>query len=196
MAEITRSVSQRNILNKASKKAKVKKGGSLLTVFFVFFFLIVLFLGIYAGIYFKMIDLPQLTDKLQLYDYPLIGQYFPQPKTNFKTVDLPPAQLPVPQLAGAVAAVPKAATAEDTAKLIAAAKLAQEKRISKLASLYDAMNPDEAVPILNQLDDPTVLAIFSKMDEDQVSNIMAQLDPKRAAQLTQDMLKEEKPQHF
>jgi len=45
------------------------------------------------------------------------------------------------------------------------------------------------VPILNQLDDSIVLAIFSKMEEEQVAKIMAQLDPKRTARLTQEMLK-------
>jgi flagellar motility protein MotE (MotC chaperone) len=71
----------------------------------------------------------------------------------------------------------------------AKAKQDEAKRISRLARLYGEMKADEAVPIINQLDDSTVLAIFGKMEDGQVAKILAQLDARRAARLTQNMLK-------
>jgi flagellar motility protein MotE (MotC chaperone) len=49
------------------------------------------------------------------------------------------------------------------------------------------------VPILNQLDDTTVLAILNKMEDDQVAKILAAFDANRSAQLTQAMFKGPNP---
>jgi len=149
-----------------------------------------------AGVYFKIIDGPFLAQQLKLYDYPVIGQYFPRPMTNFETVDLAesPAETAAATLSTTAlpAALPPIGPAQadvDKEKLAKIAKQEEAKRITKLARLYNGMKPDEAVPILNQLDDATVIAILNKMEEDQVSKIMAQLDPKRAARLTENILK-------
>ncbi|GMA99761.1 magnesium transporter MgtE [Pelosinus sp. IPA-1] len=162
--------------------------------------LIVAGVGFGLGIYLKIFDLEGLTKSLKLNEYPVIGQYFPQPKTNFEPVDLeqensdltltpaspqnvPPTVMPdVPMVKGKV----------DDTELQKQAKIKQQeeaKRISKLARLYGGMKPDEAVVILNKLDDNTVLDILSKMEDEQVSKIMALLDPSRAANLTQAMLR-------
>ena len=50
------------------------------------------------------------------------------------------------------------------------------------------MKPEEAVPILTQLDDSTVVAVLNKMEEDQAAKILAQFDPAKAAQISQAML--------
>ena len=196
MADKIKNLSQRNKRNKSSMNPKIKKGNSLFLLFFIFSLILVLFFAsIYAGIYFKIIDLPELTEKFQLYNYPIIGAYIPKPKNNFVTIDLPPElppSVPQPLLIGTVANTPKAATVAETEKLIVFAKQEEQKRINKLARLYGEMNPDDAVLIFNQLDDNVVLAIFSKMEEEQVAKIMTLFDPKRAARLTQVMLKGKK----
>lgn len=185
-----------------------KRKRKLLAVLLGILVLLMLAAGLgYAGVYFKLVDVPQLAERYKLYDYPVLNRYFPKPATNFEMVDLEepvtdeaPAAAPAAQQIPAAPTAPPpaaqppavpaatAATAPDTDQL---AKLKQEeaKRISKLARLYGEMKPDEAVPILNQLDDPTVIAILSKMEDDQVAKILAQMDAGRAARLTQDMLK-------
>jgi hypothetical protein len=180
---------------------KPKKSGILLKLFLVFFLLLLLAGGGFAaGVYLKFIDIPQIAQQYKLYDYPVIGQivgkYFPKTATNFETVELPPetepvAQQPV-QLPPEKPETP-AATAPDKDKVALDAKKDETKRISRLARLYGEMKPDEAVPILNQLDDATVLAILGKMEDGQVAKILSQFDPKRSARLTEDMLKGPKP---
>ena len=147
-----------------------------------------------ADIYFKLIDLPAIAAQYKLYDYPLIGKYFTKPATNFETIDLPADKPPEEAKAQAATApppapLPAASKPEETKELIAKAKQEEAKRISRLARLYGEMKPDEAVPIMKELDDPTVLAILAKMEDGQAAKIMALFDAKRAARLTQDMLK-------
>lgn len=183
-----------------------KRKRNLIKVLLAIFVLFLLAAGLgYAGVYFKFIDVPQLAERYKLYDYPVLNRYFHKPATNFEMVDIeetakdttPAAATATPQVP-ATAAAP---TAQPAAKPLTSptaapdkdqlAKLKQEeaKRISKLARLYGEMKPDEAVPILNQLDDPTVISILNKMEDDQVAKILSQMDSKRAARLTQDMLK-------
>ncbi len=150
-----------------------------------------------AAMYLKFIDVDALAAKYNLASYPVIGRYFvKQAATNFETVELPPedaAEKPIPapaaQTAPAPAPAPVAVSADELKAREAKAKQEEAKRISRLARLYAEMKPDEAVPILNQLDDPTVLAIFGKMEDSQVAKIMSLLDARRAARLTEDMLK-------
>lgn len=178
-----------------------KRAGLILKMLLIgVILLIVAGAGFALGIYLKIFDLEGLTKSLKLNEYPVIGQYFPQPKTNFEPVELEQensdlALTPAsPQIVPTVVMpdVPMVKGKVDDTELQKQAKIKQQeeaKRISKLARLYGGMKPDEAVVILNKLDDNTVLDILSKMEDEQVSKIMALLDPSRAANLTQAMLR-------
>ncbi|HEY3425768.1 MAG TPA: magnesium transporter MgtE, partial [Negativicutes bacterium] len=175
-----------------AKPLQTKKSSSV--IFKVLALLLVLIMlggiGFAVGIYLKWIDVQGLANSLKLYDYPVIGQYFPKTQTNFETVDLDqqnsiPQNDFAPPSAQSLAPVP----AEDKkpvadVEMEKQAKIKQEaeaKRVAKLARLYGEMKPDEAVPILNQLDDTTVLAILNKMEDDQVAKILAAFDANRSA---------------
>lgn len=160
--------------------------------------------GFAAGVYLKVIDLPGLAQKHKLHEYPVIGRYFPQPLTNFEPVELddsaeppPPPVLPAappaaapPGPAGQLGEQTPAAPLSEEARLLLLKKQQEEaKLISRQARIYGGMKPEEVVPIMNQLDDGTVIAILNKMEEEQVAKLMAQFDAKRAARLTQSMLK-------
>lgn len=184
----------------AAAKAPAKKRifRFLLRATLVLLVLLVLAGGsLYAAVFFKFIDVDALAAQYNLDSYPVIGRYFAKPAaTNFEVVDLPPEaakETPAPAPAAQSAPAPApAAAAVSTDELVAReakAKQEEAKRISRLARLYAEMKPDEAVPILNQLDDPTVLAIFGKMEDSQVAKLMSLFDARRAARLTQDMLK-------
>ncbi|QDR80493.1 MotE family protein [Sporomusa termitida] len=165
--------------------------------------LILVTLAFAAGVYLKLIDVEKLARDMKLDQYPVIGNYLP--KTNFEAVELaeedipvqqeevpvnpeqsqqPASLFPVPQVIN-----PNLITPEDLEKQDKLRQQEENKRIARLSRLYGSMKPDEATAIMQELDDATVLAIFSKMEEDQVAKILARFDSKRAASLTQDMLR-------
>ena len=187
--------------NPANKSAQIpKSSGSIIKKLLIVFVILMLAgVGFALGIYLKLIDLQGLGDKWKLHDYPVIGQYFTPPKTNFETVDLEdqPAQMPtVPsQPAGQapVQSLTPPLTPVDKDKQAKIKQQEEAKRISKLARLYENMKPDEAVAILSKLDDTTIIDVFNRMDEAQVAKIMAQFDADRAARISQAMLKGKTP---
>ena len=184
------------------EKPKKKSGRILKIILILLLLLILAAAGFSVGIYLKFIDTQSLVDKWKLNEYPVIGQYFSSPKTNFEPVDLEqqsplavpenPIQPPIAQ----PVLTPEELLPEnrkiDDVELQKQAKIKQQeeaKRISKVSRLYSAMKPDEAVAVLNQMDDESVLVILSKMDDEQVAKIMALLDARRAASLSQRMLR-------
>jgi flagellar motility protein MotE (MotC chaperone) len=60
-----------------------------------------------------------------------------------------------------------------------------EEAATSLAKIYGAMKPAEAAPILDQLDDATVLTIFTRMKEKQIGEILPLMSRQRAIVLTQ-----------
>lgn len=69
----------------------------------------------------------------------------------------------------------------------ASGKEAGEEGIEKLAAFYAAMKPQEAVAIMNYLDDELVVRILSAMDEEQAGKILAAMEPRRAAAIAAEM---------
>lgn len=188
-----------------------KKGNKFKIMLFIIGLLCLLGIAFAAGIYLKLIDVQKSAESMDLQNAPVIGKYFQKPKTNFDTVDLTPAQSVTPspgtsltdspplqgqsaqqvlpgQPAMTLPGSPNPMSAPDLAKLAKQKQAQETKNISKLARLYGNMKPEEAVPILTQLDDPTVVVILNKMEEDQAAKILAQFDPAKAAQISQAML--------
>jgi flagellar motility protein MotE (MotC chaperone) len=54
-----------------------------------------------------------------------------------------------------------------------------------LTKIYETMKPEEAGPILDRLDDPTLLAIVGRMKERQLGAILAAMNRDRAVTVTQ-----------
>jgi hypothetical protein len=187
-------------INTSSPEKPKKKLGTIFKLLLVLIILLILAaVGFAAGIYLNLIDMEGLTKSWKLNEYPVVGQYFPQPKTNFETVELeeeqsqekPSVETKIAPAATAINEVPLAPKGiVDDSELQKQAKIKQQeeaKRISKLARLYGGMKPDEAVTILSELDDNVVLDILNKMEDEQVSKIMPLFDARRAANLTQAM---------
>ncbi|SFL72144.1 MotE family protein [Pelosinus propionicus] len=199
MAKKVTPDSQIKINMSTPEKSKKKLGIIFKVLIAIIILLLIAAVGFALGVYLNLIDMKGMTEKWKLNEYPVVGQYFPQPKTNFETVELDeqnqvetsnetkmiPSQAVAPILSPAVPVV------VDESELQKQAKIKQQeeaKRISKLARLYGGMKPDEAVVILNKLDDRSVLAILNKMEDEQVSKILPLFSPERAAILTQAML--------
>lgn len=58
-------------------------------------------------------------------------------------------------------------------------------RIKKLAKVYEGMRPEEAAPILSELDDLTIVSILLEMENRRVSKILGQMTPDRATEISQ-----------
>jgi flagellar motility protein MotE (MotC chaperone) len=66
-----------------------------------------------------------------------------------------------------------------------AASQAVDAAAESLAKIYGAMKPEAAAPILDRLDDATVLTIFRRMKEKQLGEILPLMARDRAIALTQ-----------
>ena len=131
---------------------------------------------------------------MELYKYPIIGDYFVKPDKPVKSEEI---QQPEPvdkkvtdakinpeKALSADPSKPVVLTKEEIEKQMKLRQAEEKKRISKLARLYGQMKPKEAVDILDKLDDNMVVAILQKMEEPQMSKILTTFDSDRSAQLT------------
>lgn len=85
--------------------------------------------------------------------------------------------------------VAKVASLEEIEKRLSARAKAATQAVDaaseSLAKIYGTMKPEAAAPILDRLDDPTVLTIFRRMKEKQVGEILPLMTRDRAIALTQ-----------
>ncbi len=58
----------------------------------------------------------------------------------------------------------------------------------ELSLYYREMKPEEVVKIMDNLDNETILLILTKLERNQAGEIMAQMEPQRAALITQLLL--------
>lgn len=119
-----------------------------------------------------------------------------KPKTNFPLVELnesPKPAAPSPATIGstAVASAAPAQPATSGGKPATAPATATDtaKVYSKLSKLYGSMKPEEAVAVFNNLEDEQVIMILVRMEEEAAGKVLATIEPKRAARLTQAMIK-------
>jgi len=169
--------------------------------------------GFFLGVYLRVFDVSQINDKLELYKYPFIGQYFekplvaneeskgsgdpekpgepiviPDPKAQTQGQDKTDNPLKLTEEEKkADASKPIVLDKEEIEKQLKIRQAEEKKRVSKLARLYGSMKPDKAMPILDALDDDMAIAILSKMEEDQVSKILPLFDTSKSARLTRIM---------
>jgi flagellar motility protein MotE (MotC chaperone) len=61
---------------------------------------------------------------------------------------------------------------------------ARSEAAQKLAKMFDAMKPDSAAPVFSQLDRATALDILVRMKEKSAARLLAEIDPRLAADLS------------
>ncbi|MBQ6975689.1 MAG: magnesium transporter MgtE [Selenomonadaceae bacterium] len=196
----------------AKKKTSIFK--KILIFLFVIIFLGLLGVSAFAAsIYFGVLDnekVAWVNEKIGLYKLPLIGagqefEYFAVPEG----VVWPPPPEPEPEpepaptdTPTAVAEKPKPEPPKNTAtddkkskdvkvsqkeleEQMKAREAAEKKRISKLARIYDNMKPEEAAKALNDVSLDTVVLILQKMNEANAGQVIAKMEPSKAARVTQ-----------
>lgn len=76
---------------------------------------------------------------------------------------------------------------EDIQRLIKQKEQLESERLAKLAAVYGAMRPEVAAPIIQELPDVTIAAIFTQMKERQAAKILGAMPPDRAAEISRRM---------
>lgn len=77
-------------------------------------------------------------------------------------------------------------------KILAQYNEKQDLQIKSLVKIYENMKPDEAAKIFNELDMPILLEVIGKMSERKVALVLANMDPKRARDVTQELAERRK----
>ena len=192
--------------------AKKKNFLSKITTFlFVILFLAILAVGgMIAAIYLDVVSDDQVqwaNENLGLYKMPVVGsggmfEYFqvpegvvwpepepePEPSEEEKNKTDVAAKNPS---ANAAAAGDKQKSKDvkisrkEIEAQMAAREAAENKRIGKLARIYQNMKPEEAAKALDGVEMDTVVLIMQKMAEDSAAQILAKMEPIQAARLTQ-----------
>ncbi len=170
--------------------------------------------GLFAAIHFEVLDRAVVEEKLQwanekvgLYKLPLVGyggvfEYFevpegvvwpppepePEPETPLDAATVA-TNRPAPQ----PAAEPKKSkevkvSQKDLEEQAKVREAAEKKRISKLARIYDNMKPEEAAKALDNVNIDTVVLILQKMDESNAGKVLAKMESRQAAQITQMLM--------
>ncbi|PIR22438.1 MAG: hypothetical protein COV44_07680 [Deltaproteobacteria bacterium CG11_big_fil_rev_8_21_14_0_20_45_16] len=60
----------------------------------------------------------------------------------------------------------------------------EETKLKKLARFYEAMEPEQASPLLQKVDDDLAIKIFDRMDAKKAGSVLALFPPPRAAKIT------------
>lgn len=152
--------------------------------------------GFFLGIYLKIFDGDEMNRQLGLYDMPIIGQYFvrPTPEGEGDGADAAAAEKAKQEQERLKRAAdekqkskPVKLTKEEIEKLTQQRQAEEKKRVSKLARLYNEMDPAEAAKIMENMENDIVIAIFQRMDESQVAQIMTSFDSDKAASISKLM---------
>ena len=154
-----------------------------------------------GAVRYKFVDPAQIGLPEDSEQYPIIGKFLklPVPEEAIEAEDIVvPVQPKTSALPSIIPTLPKPSVPVTLPMKVDDSELKRrelvkreedQKRLSKVVRLYEGMKPEEAVPIINEIDDATVILLFSKMDEERIAKIMTLLDPKRSARLSDAMLK-------
>lgn len=75
----------------------------------------------------------------------------------------------------------------ELSKVLAQYNEKQDGQIKSLVKIYESMKPDEAAAIFNELEMPILLDVIGKMSERKVALVLANMSPKRARDVTQEL---------
>ena len=72
-------------------------------------------------------------------------------------------------------------------KVLAVYNQKQDDQVKSLVKIYENMKPEDAANIFNQMEMPILLDVIGKMSERKVALVLANMDPKRAKDITQEL---------
>ncbi len=65
----------------------------------------------------------------------------------------------------------------------------KNKKIKRLAAVYDSMKPAKAAPIISRMDISTTISMLAQMDTKKVGKILAFLPPEKAVRISQRLVR-------
>jgi flagellar motility protein MotE (MotC chaperone) len=68
----------------------------------------------------------------------------------------------------------------------------EQQKIRSLVKIYENMKPKDAARIFEELDMDVLLEVVNKMNERRISPILADMDPKRAQEVTKELFEQRK----
>ncbi len=80
----------------------------------------------------------------------------------------------------------------ELSKVLAQYNEKQDGQIKSLVKIYENMKPDEAAAIFNELEMPILLDVIGKMSERKVALVLANMSPKKARDVTQELAEKRK----
>lgn len=80
----------------------------------------------------------------------------------------------------------------ELSKVLAQYNEKQDAQIKSLVKIYESMKPDEAAAIFNELEMPILLEVIGKMSERKVALVLANMSPKKARDVTQELAEKRK----
>ncbi|HCB94176.1 MAG TPA: magnesium transporter MgtE [Selenomonas sp.] len=181
----------------AKKKSGIFKRLIKLVLFLVL--LLALIVGGFAlGVYLQVFDTNEINERMQLYNLPVVGEYFPVPPGAERVTAKTEETVTVDKGDKTEAKEEKkkeetkqsktvSLTKEEIDKQTKEREAAERKRISKLARLYNEMKPQEAADAMASLDDDLTVSILQSMDEGNAAKTLAKMEPEKTARLTKLM---------
>ena len=80
----------------------------------------------------------------------------------------------------------------ELSKVLAQYNEKQNEQLKSLVKIYESMKPDEAAAIFNEMEMPILLEVIGKMSERKVAPILANMSPKKAKDVTQELAEKRK----
>ena len=181
----------------AKKKSGIFKRLIKLVLFLVL--LLALIVGGFAlGVYLQVFDTNEINERMQLYNLPVVGEYFPVPPGAERVTAKTEETVTVDKGDKTEAKEEKkkeetkqsktvSLTKEEIDKQTKEREAAERKRIRMLARLYNEMKPQEAADAMASLDDDLTVSILQSMDEGNAAKTLAKMEPEKTARLTKLM---------
>ncbi len=153
--------------------------------------------GFLLGIYLQIFDANEINEKIELYDVPVIGEYFVRSTSNTNTEPQEDTQVkPKTETQDSKPnsskdkskekgnSKPRVLMKEEIEQQMKEREAAEKKRVSKLARVYNEMKPQQAAAIMRDLEDDLSVAILQLMDESQAAKTLAAMEAEQSARLT------------
>jgi len=76
-----------------------------------------------------------------------------------------------------------------TQDLLQQQKKVKNKKVKRLADVYNSMKPNKTAPVIDKMKLSTVIEVFAQMDEKKVGKILSFLPPEKAVQISQRLVR-------
>lgn len=180
----------RKLPRKIKPVLKDQTGGIFIWLLLIILLVMLIGGGLALAVYLGFIPTDGIMNKVR--QTPVIAKFLPHKEETSTPSDVPETQVPTETVPATtekiVSPQNNPVTTANEKELADKAKAEELKNLSRLTRLYANMKPEEASPIIKELDDALVVSIIRKMEDEPAAKLLAMMEPQRAAKITR-MLK-------